>query len=891
MLVFIQSGLVNPMCCVFQTNNDRNVIMSQNIEGFRGDKDIESLIEFIESNKESKGKTKNNSAHSNGSVGFGNKQQRNNIRKEEMVAGTKARRERAIEEGPDEEKASGKNRVGGKQSSKEHRGSDKIGGGSGGGGGGQLKKSNSLEEISKTKLEDLTAEKSGTNSTSASLCFSTQVTLRRPKKQATLDDELYIEEGQTANCRLWEAEGIQQYYCNDGSASVLADESGPLAASGLKRYGTGDEKKKCEDGVPTVVVSTTASEETEFHVVTKKQRRKKKRSSSGGRSGGHTGLFGDENRRPAVPQYGHSYYQNRGDCQRKGFSPGSGFPPHDHMVEREGGGVMLYQYNRSRSPEHLRRKSTSSMPPSDKSDSSDLDSVHSLPVSSTTPKLTLDQTSTSSGSTPQASYADITRMASSNSQGSCNISAGRWPTMTATKNQAVPLPATSTSTSTTTTTTISSTVSSTNTTGSSTFITSTYLVTAVAAPLALNNPQFITGPKLNIGVPPVSGSRVTTSTSANPANNNASISSSNPVPQCVSQSSFSTGNASSSSSSSSVVTLNQDPETSCDAAVPFRLRNKTPLPDPRTKKDAMTNTTLDYKLIPVEEHNPSHRQQVAVSRSAEHQSPSPNVIMDSYYPSLEESLVTEKVDRKPGRCNNSSVHNTSSRLSGEETPSPTIVPFSVGASNPKNCAEGPRHLDVCGEGSVHQQPIEMSVIVPRSGLCSVGETVMPEVSIASASTVMPSNTNRAKEAVFRAKTCGRKVSVAGSSVATSSSVRPPVIIMDEQEQEAAFRDNVGTLSELTFGFEVNEQLLLSDADENSRCGSAEPPSSAEELMVNTSPATGSNSSDMLLPEEVTGVVPALTSRASDDFSARYREPNTQQADNHDLIVTFVGLGK
>jgi hypothetical protein len=863
--------------------------MSQNIEGFRGDKDIESLIEFIESNKESKGKTKNNSAHSNGSVGFGNKQQKNNMRKEDVVTGTKARRERAIEEGHDEEKTPGKNRVGGKQSSKEHRGSDKIGSG-GGSGGGQLKKSNSLEEISKTKLEDLTAEQSGTNSTSASLSFSTQVTLRRPKKQTTLDDELCIEEGQTADCRLWGTEGIQQYYCNDGSPTALAVESGALAAGGRKRCGTGDEKKKCEDAVPAVVVSSTASEETEFHVVTKKQRRKKKRSSSGGRSGGHSGLFGDENRRPAVSQYGHSYYQNRGDCQRKGFSPGSGFPPHDHMVEREGGGVMLYQYSRSRSPEHLRRKSTSSMPPSDKSDSSDLDSVHSLPVSSTTPKLTLDQTSTSSGSTPQASYADITRMASSSAQGSCNISAGRWPTMTATKIQAVPSPATSTSTSTTTTTTISSTtVSSTNTTGNSTFITSTNLVTAVAAPLALNNPQFITGPKLNIGVPPVSGSRVTTATTANSANNNTCISSSNPVPQPVSVTSFSTDDA---SSSSSVVTVSQNAEAACDPAVPFRLRSKTPLPDPRTKKDAMTNTTLDYKLIPVEEHNTSHRQQAAVNKSAEHQSPSQNVIMDSYYPSLEESLVTEKMDRKPGRCNNSSVHNTSSRLPAEDIPSPTIVPFCVGASNPENCAKGPRHLGVCGEVSVNQQPVEMSVIVPRSSLCSVGETVIPEVSVASASTVMmPSNTNRAKEAVVRAKSCGRKVSVAGNSVTTSSSIRPPVIIMDEQEQEAAFRDNVGTLSELTFGFEVNEQLLLSDADENSRCASAEPPSSAEEVMVNTSPATGSTSSDMLLPEEETSVVPTVTGRASEDFSARYREPVTQQADNHDLIVTFVGLGK
>lgn len=66
-------------------------------------------------------------------------------------------------------------------------------------------------------------------------------------------------------------------------------------------------------------------------------------------------------------------------------------------------GNILYQYRsapyRSESPEHSqhhRRKSTSSMPPSDKSaDSSDLDSVHSLPISSTTPKPVLDKTSTS----------------------------------------------------------------------------------------------------------------------------------------------------------------------------------------------------------------------------------------------------------------------------------------------------------------------------------------------------------------------------------------------------------------------------------------------------------------------------------------------------------------
>lgn len=883
---------------MLQANNDHNVIMSQNIEGFRGDKDIEFLIKFIESNTESKGKTKNNSAHTNGPVGFGNKQ-RNNMRKEDVVTGTKARRERAVEDGHDEEKASGRSRIGSKQNSKDHRGGDKVGG------GGQLKKSNSLEEISKTKLEDLTTEQSGTDSTSNSLSYSTQITLQRPKKQATLDDEeLYSEKGRMVNHHLWGTEDMQHYYYNDGSATVSADECGTVTAIGRKRRGIGDEKKKTEDGVPALVVSTTASEETEFHVVTKKQRRKKRRSSSGSRAGssggGHGGLFGDDSRRSAVSQYGQSYYQSRGDCssyyQRKSFTPGSGFPPHDRTVEREGGGVMLYQYrhhHRPRSPEHVRRKSTSSMPPSDKSDSSDLDSVHSLPVSSTTPKLTLDQTSTSSGSTPQASYADITRMASSNmsssssTQGSCNMNAGKWPTVTAAKSQAVLSPATTTSTSTTTTTTISSTpISSTNATSTSTVITtSTTSFPAVATPLALNNPQFITGPKLNIGVPPVSGSKATTSTFANPTNNTACISSSNTIPQSTSPPSVTTGDA-----SSFTVTLNQNLETSYDPSLSSRHRN-TPSPDPRSKRDATTSTTLDCKLIPVEEHNSGHKLQAAVNKPAEHQLSSPNIIMDSYYPSLEESFVADKVDRKPGRCNNSFFHNsTSSRLPAEGNPSSTLLPFNVSASNLENCDKGPRHQDICGEINLKQQPVETAVIVPRSSSCCAREPVAPEMSVASAATVMASNTNQSKEVMLRSKRYGRKVSAAGSIVVATSSVRPPVIIMDEQEQEAAFRENVGTVSELTFGFEVNEQLLMSDGVENSRCPSAEPPSSMEEAVVNTSPTSGSIASDMPLPEKVT-VVPSMTSNAGEDFSARYREPVSQQADNHDLIVTFVGLGK
>jgi len=71
--------------------------------------------------------------------------------------------------------------------------------------------------------------------------------------------------------------------------------------------------------------------------------------------------------------------------------------PPRHGLPRSLCAQEMYQY-RSDSPEpqHHRRKSTSSMPPSDKSaDSSDLDSVHSLPISPSTPRTTVDKTSTS----------------------------------------------------------------------------------------------------------------------------------------------------------------------------------------------------------------------------------------------------------------------------------------------------------------------------------------------------------------------------------------------------------------------------------------------------------------------------------------------------------------
>lgn len=71
---------------------------------------------------------------------------------------------------------------------------------------------------------------------------------------------------------------------------------------------------------------------------------------------------------------------------------------------------------------------------SDKSaDSSDLDSVHSLPVTSNTSKHNLSKVATSSGGTPQASYADIARMATINMSHNLTMSAmlntSSWPSV------------------------------------------------------------------------------------------------------------------------------------------------------------------------------------------------------------------------------------------------------------------------------------------------------------------------------------------------------------------------------------------------------------------------------------------------------------------------------
>ncbi|XP_068988065.1 serine-rich adhesin for platelets-like isoform X3 [Bombus flavifrons] len=213
----------------------------------------------------------------------------------------------------------------------------------------KLQKSNSLEEISKTKLEDLTTEKSVSSSGASSISSqhgTINVALRRAKQRSTGDAAI----DSRGDRRSWGTEEGQSIYCND----------------------TGDDYASRRNS--NKKINPEPEHETEFLVVTKKKKSKKQRRSSSGSRAQNLTTSG-------------SYLQNS-----RGFSN---------------------EYRTPLSPE-LRRKSASSMPPSDKSDSSDSDSIHSLPVTSNTSKHNLSKIATSSGGTPQASYADIARMATIN---------------------------------------------------------------------------------------------------------------------------------------------------------------------------------------------------------------------------------------------------------------------------------------------------------------------------------------------------------------------------------------------------------------------------------------------------------------------------------------------
>lgn len=272
---------------VFQAKNDKNIILSQHIEGHRSDiaQDIDAIMKYIESPKMNETK---------------NTRQRNSmtLSKQSSRANNKIPRIRDKSTETFSRKSS---------KSKESK----------------LQKSSSLEEVSISKFEDLTQGDIGNKLSKPS--HKSKTDKSQPKIPAS------------------------NYVCD-------------LETPGVPAIGD-----KCEP----------ESIDAEFLPVIKKNRKKK-----------------------GIPE---SSIRNR---TRK---IGSGYR-NEKMLSSYMVKSQKLEGFPSSSRDFQRRKSISSIPSSDKSgDSSDLDSVHSFPVSSNKGKGNKPCVSLYTGSTPQISYADIAR--------------------------------------------------------------------------------------------------------------------------------------------------------------------------------------------------------------------------------------------------------------------------------------------------------------------------------------------------------------------------------------------------------------------------------------------------------------------------------------------------
>jgi len=142
---------------------------------------------------------------------------------------------------------------------------------------------------------------------------------------------------------------------------------------------------------------------TEFTKVTKKQRKKKSGSirERPDRTYQSGSAFSEENRSRGGDEEARTVSGSRRSQLARGAT----------QAETEEWSFRGYNRIRGSREAVTGAKSTCSVPPSDASDTDDHDSVHSLPVGSTRKKVSAPTHSVSSGHTPQASYADIARHA------------------------------------------------------------------------------------------------------------------------------------------------------------------------------------------------------------------------------------------------------------------------------------------------------------------------------------------------------------------------------------------------------------------------------------------------------------------------------------------------
>lgn len=292
----------------------------------------------------------------------------------------------------------------------------------------KLKKSNSMDELCSTGRQEQQDEKSSTGANK----IIEDVTLRSKSsnlasgaKKGDKNEKSLQKRGER---RSWGTEGLWT------EANDHHDEQQEVESSSSS---SGVPSELTSESLPASGETATVVSETEFHVVTKK--RKVKRKSDGGGDLSKAANHLQSYKRDGQMRLGTKNYNERDDNSKSSRNS----KPLQHDGHPSSG--------------KNRRKSTSSMPPSDDDcDSDGNDSVQSLPIGKTYKKpsqmlpTTVSASETTSTSGVRAkknssqsqlqqqkpatfSYADIAKTNANSNNGGSNITASteKWPSITA----------------------------------------------------------------------------------------------------------------------------------------------------------------------------------------------------------------------------------------------------------------------------------------------------------------------------------------------------------------------------------------------------------------------------------------------------------------------------
>lgn len=261
----------------------------------------------------------------------------------------------------------------------------------------RLKKSTSMEELkSSSKIEEENAQ-----SQRAQVSLRQKQMENAQKRSTTADNAKNQQSNNSSNNnkrgerRSWGTEELNDFDASTEDRDTKKHKETKPNTKNNKKSEQFTSTNASIESIPTNV------EAAEFHVVTKKKKTKKRQILEEAKAKQQ-----QMNQRDLAQSHGRNSNSNTSSSGGSKYQPSSTYT-NDRDI-----------YVNSLMTKENRRKSTSSVPPSDKSDSSDLDSVHSLPIESTA-------TCTSSSSI--ISYAEMARKTNQPPEKLSNVNA--WPSV------------------------------------------------------------------------------------------------------------------------------------------------------------------------------------------------------------------------------------------------------------------------------------------------------------------------------------------------------------------------------------------------------------------------------------------------------------------------------